>query len=203
MKYCPQCNRQYNEPWISFCSEDGTMLIEQLSPPADPNFDPQIRGPKTESASEQETQWLPREPPAWVAPDERPPMSQTPWQSPPAPWQAAPYSPPAPASQPTPAGWQPPPPPLVRPKKQPGQSLALASMIVAIVGLLAGSCFGPVPAIVALILGVVALQQIAKGPDKTTGKPYAVAGVIISGLTIAFYLLLLIWFLVALVFGKS
>jgi hypothetical protein len=197
MKYCPQCNKQFSEPWISFCSEDGTMLIEQLSPPADPNFDPQIRGPKTESASEQETQWLPREPPAWVAPDERPPMSPAPWQQQPAEWQTAP------ASKPTRATWQPPPPPLAQPKKQPGQGLALASMIVAIVGLLGGTCFGPIPGIVALILGVVALQQISKGPDKTTGKPYAVAGVIISGLTIAFYLLLLIWFLLALVFGKS
>jgi uncharacterized protein DUF4190 len=203
MKFCPQCNRQYDEPWISFCSDDGTMLIEQLSPPADPNFDPRIRGPKVESASEQETQWLPREPApyeppapgAWVPPDERPPLRPPASQVPPAPWQTPIAAPPAP--------WQPPPPPLARPNKQPAQGLALASMIVAIVGLLAGSCFGPVPAIVALILGLVALQQIKKSPDKNAGRPYAVAGIVISSLTIAFYVLLLIWFLLALVFGNS
>ncbi len=217
MKFCPQCNRQYDEPWISFCSDDGTMLIEQLSPPADPNFDPRIRGPKVESGSEQETQWrseqetqwLPREPSAprepapyeppapraWVPPDERPPLRPPASQPPPAPWQTPVAAPPAP--------WQPPPPPLVRPNKQPAQGLAVASMIVAIVGLLAGSCFGPVPAIVALILGLVALQQIKKSPDKNTGKPYAVAGIVISSLTIAFYVLVLIWFLLTLVFGNS
>ena len=43
MKYCPQCNRQFTEPWITFCSDDGTLLIEDLSPPVDPNWNPKIR----------------------------------------------------------------------------------------------------------------------------------------------------------------
>ena len=60
------------------------MLIEELSPPVDPNWDPIIREPQVTTPSEKETQWLPREPPmppAWVAPDERPPMQ---WQRSPA-----------------------------------------------------------------------------------------------------------------------
>ena len=178
MKYCPECNKQYTEPWLTFCSDDGTMLIEELSPSRDPNWNPRIRETKVDNPSEQETQWLPRQPPepgGWVAPDERPPM--------------------------TPA-WQPPPPPP-RTLKQPSQGLALASMIVAILGVLLGSCFGPIPAIVALILGMVALTQIRKSPETNTGRPFAIAGIVISSLTIAFYVLLLIWFLLALVFGRS
>lgn len=74
-------------------------------------------------------------------------------------------------------------------------------MIVGIVGLVAGGCLGPIPGIVALILGLSALSQIKKTPDKVGGKPYATAGVVIGGISIAFYLMLLIWFLVALSFG--
>ena len=174
MKYCPQCKRQFDEPWLSFCSDDGTPLIQDLTPQ---------RETKVESPpSEQETQWLPpREAPlpgAWVAPDERPPMNLP--------------------------VWQPPPPPPYRPTNaRPSQGLAVASMVVAIAGILLGSCFGPLPAIVALILGIVALVQIKNTPEKVTGKPYAVAGVIISALNIVFYIVVLIWFLLALSFSGS
>ena len=177
MKYCPQCNRQFTESWLSFCSDDGTPLIQELSPPADPNWDPKIRETKVKTESEQETQWLPREPPVpggWIAPDERPPMA--------------------------PGAWQPPPPPI-RPRQQPSQALALASMIVGIVGLVAGGCLGPIPGIVAVVLGLTALSQMKKTPDQVGGKPYATAGIIIGSINIAFYVLLIIWFLLALVFG--
>ena len=177
MKYCPQCNRQFTESWLSFCSDDGTPLIQELTPPLDPNRDPKIRQTQTQTASEQETPWFPRQPPApggWIAPDERQPMR--------------------------PGVWQPPPPPY-RPPQQPSQGLALASMIIGIVGLVAGGCLGPIPGIVALILGLSALSQIKKTPDKIGGKPYATAGVVIGAISIAFYLMLLIWFLMALSFG--
>jgi hypothetical protein len=177
MKYCPHCNRQFTESWLSFCSDDGTPLIQDLSPAADPNWDPKIREPKVETASEQETQWLPRDAPApggWIAPDERPPMRPGPWQ---------------------------PPPPPSQPRKQPSQSLALASMITGIVGLVAAGCFGPVPGIVALVLGLTALSQIKKSPEQVGGKPYATAGVIIGAITIAFYILILIWFILSMVFS--
>lgn len=178
MKYCPQCNRQYTEVWLSFCPDDGTSLVHELTPSRDPNWDPNIR--PLETPSEQETQWLPREPPlpgGWVAPDERPPMSPGVWQPPPPP-----YSPPA-------------------TNKHLSQGLAMASMITGIVGLLAGGCFGPLPGVAALIMGLVALSQIKKDPEKFGGKPFAIAGVAIGAVSIAFYVMLLLWFLLNIGFG--
>ena len=43
MKYCSQCNRQFTEVWLSFCPDDGTPLVHELTPPRDPNWDPHIR----------------------------------------------------------------------------------------------------------------------------------------------------------------
>ena len=177
MKYCPQCKRQFTEAWLSFCSDDGTPLIEALMPSRDPNWDPNIREPKVETPSEQETQWLPREPPVpggWIAPDERPPMS--------------------------PGAWTPPPPPYQPPVKQ-SHGLALASMITAIAGFVLGGCLGPLPGIVALIMGFVALSQIKKEPDKFGGKPFATAGIIIGSISVAFYLILFLFFLLRMGFG--
>jgi len=167
MKYCPQCNRQYTDAWLTFCSDDGTMLIEELAPPVDPNWNPVIREPKVDTRSEQETQWLPREPPlagGWVAPDERPPMTPV---------------------------WQPPPPPPM-PRKQQSQGLAVASMITGILGLVLG-CFGPLPGIAAIVLGGVALSQIKKSPETTGGKPLAIVGIVTGSLTLVFYGLILVW----------
>ena len=177
MKYCPQCNKRFTESWLSFCSDDGTPLIQELTPAADPNWDPKYRDPKLKTASEQETQWLPRQQPApggWIAPDERPPMKPGPWQPPPPPYRAP---------------------------QQPSQGLALASMIVGIGGLVAGGCFGPIPGIIALVLGLTALSQIKKSPEQVGGKPYATAGVIIGAISIVFYVVLILWFLLALSFG--
>jgi hypothetical protein len=190
MKYCPQCNRQYTEPWLTFCSDDGAMLIEELTPPLDPNWNPIIREPEYKPPpSEQQTQWLPREEPmsgGWVAPDERPPR----WAPMPPAWQAP---------QPSPA-WQPPPAPL-QPVKQKSQGLALASMLTGLVGLAAG-CIGPLPAVAAVVLGLIALQQIKKSPEKVGGKPMAIVGLVSGGLIIFFYGLLMLWFLLAGVFGS-
>jgi hypothetical protein len=179
MKYCPQCHRQFNEAWLSFCSDDGTPLIQELTPPADPNWNPQIREPKVKTPDEQETQWLPREPPlpgGWIAPDERPPMSPGPWQPPP---------PPAPIPRP------------YIPGAKRSEGLAIASMITGIAGFLMAGCMGPIPGIVALVLGFVALQQIKKSPEKFGGKPYATAGVIIGGVSLLFYLAILLWFILS------
>jgi len=174
MKYCPLCKKQFDEAWLSFCSDDGTPLIQELTPPADPNWDPRIRQPKVKTQDEQETQWLPRETPlpgGWIAPDERPPMS--------------------------PGPWTPPPPPPTIPYRPRGtvqsQGLALASMITAIVGFFMFGCFGPLPGIVGVVLGLLALSQIKKSPDKFGGKPYATAGVIIGGINVLFYGLFFLW----------
>jgi len=184
MKYCPQCKRQFDEPWLSFCSDDGTPLIQELTPARDPNWDPSIREPKRETKvedrSEQQTQWLPRDQPmpgAWIAPDERPPINVP--------------------------GYQPPPPPSYQPTiTRPSQGLALASMITAIAGFVFGFwCFGPVPGIAAIIMGAMALSQIKKTPDKIGGRPFAIAGIVIGAITVAFYLLAILWFLLGIGFG--
>jgi hypothetical protein len=167
MKYCPVCKKRFDQAWLSFCSDDGTPLIQELTPPADPNWNPRIREPKVKTQEEEPTQWLPREPPlpgGWVAPDERPPMSPGPWAPPP---------PPAPL-------------PYVPGTKR-SEGLALASMIVGIAGFLLAGCFGPVPGIVALVLGLIARSQIKKSPEKFGGKPYATAGVILGAISILFY----------------
>jgi len=180
MKYCPLCKRRFDQAWLSFCSDDGTPLIQELTPPADPDWNPKIRETKVETPDEQQTQWLPREPPlpgAWIAPDERPPMNLPVWQSPP-------------------------PPPAYLPGTKRSESLALASMITAIAGLLLAGCFGPIPGIVALVLGIVAQSQIKKSPDKYGGKPYATAGIIIGALSIAFYALMLLWIFAAAFAGR-
>jgi len=174
MKYCPLCKKQYDEAWLSFCSDDGTPLIQELTPPADPNWNPRIREPKVQTPDEQETRWLPKDPPlpgGWIAPDERPPMSPGPW-TPPAPPPAMPFRP---------------------SRTQQSQGLALASMITGILGFFMFGCFGPLPGMVALVLGLVALSQIKKSPEKFGGKPYATAGVIIGGISIFLFLIFVLW----------
>lgn len=168
------------------------MLIEELSPPVDPNWNPVIREPTYKPPpSEEQTQWLPREQPmagGWVAPDERPPMRTPvppPWDSP----------------RPTSPVWQPPPPPA-RPVKAPSQGLALASMLTGLLGLVLGGCFGPLPGIVAVVLGWLALAQIKRTPDKVGGKPMAIIGVVTGAVTIAFYGLFLLWIILAGAFGS-
>jgi len=87
--------------------------------------------------------------------------------------------------------WRAPPPPVAA--KPPSQGLAIASMITAIAGLVVG-CLGPLPGIAAVIMGLMALSQIKKSPEVTTGKPLAWAGVLIGGLSVLFYLALLFYF---------
>jgi hypothetical protein len=178
MKYCPQCNRQYPDTWITFCTDDGSLLREELSPPADPNWDPRIRGPQTDVASEQATRWLPRDPPAagaWIAPDERAPIVERPWQPPPAP--------PRPNVQSQPPG------------------LAVASFVAGIIGLMFGwFCWMPIPGLVAVILGLVALGQMQKSPNPP-GRGLAIAGVIMGGINLAFIFLWILWFILVIAFG--
>ena len=73
----------------------------------------------------------------------------------------------------------------------------MASMIVGLAGILLSWCFGPVPAIIALVLGLVALSQIKKSPDKFSGKGMAITGIVVGAVTIALYILILIGWILA------
>ena len=70
-------------------------------------------------------------------------------------------------------------------------------MITSLVGLVAGGCLGPIPGIVGVVLGLTALSQMKKSPGEVGGKPYAQAGVIIGAISIFFYALLFIWFVIS------
>ena len=70
-------------------------------------------------------------------------------------------------------------------------------MIVGFAGILLSWCFGPVPGIIALVLGLVALSQIKKSPEKFGGKGMAITGIVVGALTVAFYILLVIGWILA------
>jgi hypothetical protein len=178
MKYCPQCNRQYSEVWLTFCTDDGSLLREDLTPSADPNWDPRIREPRVTDPSEPVTQWLPSDQPppgrGWIAPDERAPLAR-PWQPPPPPAQ--------PHARPSPPG------------------TAIASFVFGIFGVMVGLiCAVPIPGIVAVILGFLALSQMKNAPHPT-GRGLAIAGIVMGAINLAFFVFGILWFLLSLLFG--
>ena len=162
MRYCPQCQKQFTENWITFCSDDGTILI-------DTGYTPSQQAPPP--GAQRPVYTPPGADPNWRSPDPNAPGSWVPqdqWQPKPAP------------------AWQPPPPPFQGRQPQ-SQGLATAAMVVGILGLFLGFCMGPIPGIAALILGLVALSQIKKAPDKNGGKVPAIVGVVTGSLSIVFY----------------
>ena len=178
MKYCPQCNRRFSEAWLTFCTDDGSLLRDELTPPADPNWDPRVRPTQYDDPSESPTQWLPPEttPGGWMETGERAPVDR--------PWQA------------------PPPPP--QPHAKPGSGtppLAVASLIVGLIGVMFGLvCWMPVPGIVAVILGIIALGQMKTAPNPT-GRGLAIAGIVTGGVNLAFVLFGILWAILSVAFG--
>jgi hypothetical protein len=66
--------------------------------------------------------------------------------------------------------------------------MATASLILGIIGLFTGFfCLGPIPGVAALILGIIALNQINRSPQTTTGKPLAIVGMVTGGLSVLVY----------------
>ena len=135
--------------------------------------------PRFAEPSEQATQWLPRDPPppgsGWVAPDERPPIAR-PWEPPPPP--------------PRPANMKPPPP-----------GLAIASFVIGITSVMAGLiCAVPIPGMIAVILGFVALSQMKKAPHPT-GRGLAIGGIVMGAVSLAFFVFAILWFILSLLFG--
>jgi hypothetical protein len=174
MKRCPTCNQIFEEDWLSFCTQDGTTLIEDAAQPADPP--PTILSPPPAEASAQNQQA------AWDSPSAQLPPSAPQWEPP----------------QPMASAWQPPPPPAYAQPQN--TSLATAAMVVGILSLF---CLGPIPAIVAIVLGAVALSQMNKMPDKFGGRQSAWVGIIVGGVTILIYIAILIFYVVVIVAANS
>jgi hypothetical protein len=85
VKRCPTCNQTFEEEWLSFCTQDGTTLMEDTAPVA-----PQ----PTSRASPAATPSSPNEDVTWnlPSPGEAPPEPkplQPAWQPPPPPSYAA------------------------------------------------------------------------------------------------------------------
>lgn len=183
MKRCPKCNQVFDEEWLSFCTNDGTSLIDTSALPAEPP----------------PTMMSPPLPPS-VSPSEQPTINlQTGTSQPPAP-----YRPPAPMQQswqpppqPMQTGWQPPPPPAYSQQKK--QGLAIASLILGICSITVGWCcsLGLLTAPVGIALGIVSLVQIKNNPNENTGKPLSITGIA----TGAAYLLF--WVLIVLIYGVA
>jgi hypothetical protein len=163
MRRCPKCNQYFADEWLTFCTQDGTSLVEVEAPAAEP--------PPTLVKPSMPPSVSPTEQPTLDMPDRYvPPQPQ-----PPTPVQAQ-YIPPQPG------GWAPPPPPPypVRPQ----QSLAAASLVCGIISVTIGWCcsFGILTAPVALVMGIIALVQIKNDPAKYGGKGMAIGGVIMGAL---------------------
>ena len=68
-------------------------------------------------------------------------------------------------------------------------------MILGIISVTIGwMCFGPIPAIAAIILGSVALSQIKKDPERVTGKQFAWVGVITGSLALVMFAVVMIFY---------
>jgi len=93
---------------------------------------------------------------------------------PPPPLGTAPYGPP----------YNPPYEPPAAPKTS---GLAIASLILGIVGLLGLACYGAgvIPAVAALITGVIARRRIRENPTAYQGAGLALAGTILGGIPVA------------------
>lgn len=161
MKRCPVCNATYDDPYLSFCPNDGTPLMRMSPDEA-----------HTVLMSSRET-----DPAATVA-SNLPPAPQ-------------PYG----WANETPAQWTPPPPPAIRGPATQQQTLAVASMILGLVGITFGwICGGPFFALLAVVMGTVALFQIKKDPVRYGGKPMALIGLILGAIVLAIYVVIMaIW----------
>lgn len=171
MKRCPKCNQEFTDEWLTFCTQDGTSLVDIEASPTDPP----------------PTLVQPAMPPS-VSPFEQPTLDMPGRYSPPSTYSRPQYS----APQPVQSGWTPPPPPPY--PTAPQQSLAVTSLVLGLVSITLGWCcsFGLLTSPVALALGIVSLVQIKNNPTKYGGKPFAIGGIITGGLYFAILALIIV-----------
>jgi hypothetical protein len=174
MKRCPTCNQTFSEGWLSFCTQDGTTLIEDPAPKSDPMATMMAPPPAPLSSQNQ--------PAGWNTPSSGPGQFQPP--------------------QPIQSGWQPPPPPAYY--AGPKQGTAVAALICGIFTVTIGWCcyLGVITGPVAIGLGIYSLIQIKNYPDKFTGKPFAITGIVTGALYfLGIAAVILIWGMAAMMQG--
>ncbi len=180
MKRCPKCNQEFTDEWLTFCTQDGTSLVDvEVSPNQPPP-----------------TLVKPAMPPS-VSPFEQPTLDLPERYSPPAQYSTPQYS----APQPLQSAWTPPPPPPL--PSTPQQSLAVTSLVLGLVSITLGWCcsFGLVTSPVAVALGIVSLVQIKNNPTKYGGKPFAIGGIITGGLYFAILALIIVLYGIGFILG--
>jgi hypothetical protein len=177
MRRCPKCNQQFADEWLTFCTQDGTTLVDDIFTGEPP---PTVVRPMPPSVSPTEQPTLdmpgrPVPPPVQYIP---PPPIEAGWTSPP----------------PVQVGWTPPPPPAypVRPQ----QTLAVTSLVLGIGSVTIGLCcyFGIVTAPISMVLGIVSLVQIKNDPKKFGGKGFAIGGIVTSGLYFGIVALIILFY---------
>ncbi len=192
MKRCPSCNRTFIDENLSYCTDDGTPLVEQEG---SSSFDPQATllsppPPTTGNVNEP----LPTQ--AYRAGEMPGGMPE------PHSWAGPPSVPPAPApqswsgQQQQSPSWSPPPPP--RPgfvaKKSQQNPLAIASLGVGVFSLTIGLCcyLGLLTGPVAVVLGIVAMIQMKNIEAAPSSKGMAIGGIATGALAMLVIMLLFI-----------
>jgi len=81
--------------------------------------------------------------------------------------------------------------------------MAAISLVLGIVSMTIGWCcsFGVLTAPVAIALGIAALVQIKNNPTRYSGKGMAIGGIATGGLYIAFFVLMILIYGVAIIAG--
>jgi hypothetical protein len=67
--------------------------------------------------------------------------------------------------------------------------LGLLSFVVGIF------CLGPIPGVIALVLGLVALSQIKKDPARNGGKPFAIVGIVTGSISLLLFGSMFFWWI--------
>ena len=141
----------FEEDWLSFCTQDGTTLVDDQGVRSEP-LPTSVSPPPVATPVDQAVRNLPSTEPVGGPQVPAPPV------------------------------WKPPPPPsYIQPQSK---GMATASMIIGIASI---ACLGPIPGIVAIVLGAMTLSQIKKNPDTVAGKQQAMTGIITGSLAILIY----------------
>lgn len=167
MKVCPRCGSSYSDPSINFCLNDGELL-RQLSGEDD---DTVLRAAPLSFSAEP--------PPTQVLNDPRMTRESN-WPTHPIQYQS-----------PFPAAGEP---ALYPTAVSPNQTLPIVSFSLGITSIVIGWCcsLGLLTAPVSIVLGVIALSQIKANPEAYSGRPLAIAGIALSSIFFALYVILIL-----------